>query len=58
MEKSYALKGQSLENGLSCMFRAIGNILLQKEQNQHDSAQKTEHRVRAQGTDLIWSQTC
>ena len=27
MEKCYTLKGQSLENGLSCIFQAIGNIL-------------------------------
>ena len=25
-----------LENGLSCIFQALGNILLQKVQNQHD----------------------
>ena len=26
-EKCYTLKGQSLENGLSCIFQAIGNTL-------------------------------
>ena len=26
------------------MFQAVGNILLQKAQSQHDSAQATEHR--------------
>ena len=30
MEKCYTLKGQSLENGLSCMFQAIGNVLKAK----------------------------
>ena len=29
-------KGQSLENGFSCVFQAIGNILLQKVQSPHD----------------------
>ena len=27
MEKRYTLKSQSLENGLSCVFQAIGDIL-------------------------------
>ena len=27
MEKYYTFKGPSLENGLSCLFQAIGNIL-------------------------------
>ena len=27
MEKCPTFKGQSLENGLSCTFQAIGNIL-------------------------------
>ena len=30
-EKCYALKGQSLENGLPCIFQAIGNILNWKQ---------------------------
>ena len=29
-------KGQSPENRLSCIFQAIGNILLQKVRSQHD----------------------
>ena len=29
-------KGQSPENKLSCIFQAVGNILLQKVQSQHD----------------------
>ena len=32
----WTLKGQSLENGLSCTFQATGNILLQKVQSQRD----------------------
>ena len=31
MEKCYALKGQSLVNGLLCIFQAINNILNQKQ---------------------------
>ena len=31
MEKCYPLKGQSLENGLSCLFQALGNILNLKQ---------------------------
>ena len=30
MEKCYTLKGQSLENGLSCIFQVIDNILFLK----------------------------
>ena len=43
MEKCYTFKGQSLEKGLSCIFQAIGNILLQKV---HDLASMTKHRKR------------
>ena len=32
----WTLKGQSPETRLSCIFHAIGNILLQKVQSQHD----------------------
>ena len=54
MEKCYTFKGQSLENGLSCIFQAIGNIL------QRCRASMTKHRqqstrVRAKGIDLIWN---
>ena len=45
---------QSLENGLSCIFQASGSILLQNVQNQHDSAQATEHKGYAEGIDPIW----
>lgn len=30
-EESYSLKGQSLENGLPCIFRARGEFLWQKQ---------------------------
>ena len=36
----YIFKGQSPENGLFCIFQAVGNTLLQKVQRQHDSAQE------------------
>ena len=32
----WILKGQSPENRLSCIFQAIGNIVLQKAQSQDD----------------------
>ena len=31
MENCYTLKSQSLENGLSCIFQVIGNILNWKQ---------------------------
>lgn len=36
MDKCYTFKVQSFENGLSVIFQAVGNSLLQKVQNQHD----------------------
>ena len=36
MEECYTFKDQSLEKGLSCIFQATGNILLQKMQGQYD----------------------
>ena len=51
MEKCYTLKGQSLQNGLSCMFQAIGNILNSKQKQQNT-------KVRVKETDPVWSQTC
>ena len=51
MKKRYTFKGQSLENGLSCLFQAIGNSLhLQQKQ------QTTKAKVKE--TDPIWSQIC
>lgn len=43
----WTFKDQSSENMLSCIFQAIGNILLQKVQNHDDSAQEKK--------ELIWS---
>ena len=40
--RGYTSKGQSLENGLSWVFQAGGNILLQNERSQHDEAEATE----------------
>ena len=49
-------KGQSLENGFSCILQAIGNILLQR-----CKASMTKHGpqstwVRAKEIDPTWSQ--
>ena len=43
MGKCYSFKVRALRTGLSCIFQSIGNILLQKVQSQHDSAQATKH---------------
>lgn len=47
--EEYTLKSQHLGNGLSCIFRAIGNILNLKEEQQN-----TEIKVK--GIDPVWSQ--
>ena len=39
MEKYYTFKGRSLKNGLSRVFQAIGNILLQKVQRSGNRVQ-------------------
>ena len=44
MNKRYTFKDQSLEDGLSCIFQAPSNLLLQKGQSQHDRAQAAEHK--------------
>ena len=51
MEKCYSLKGQSLENGLFCIFQAIANILNSKQKQQNT-------KVKVKEIDLIWSQIC
>lgn len=53
MEKCYALKGQSLENGLLFIFQVMATLFY-SWQSQHDSAQATSTRVRAKEADLIW----
>ena len=40
MEKCYTFTGQSLENGISCIFQAIGNILV-AEAIKNDAQSKT-----------------
>lgn len=49
MGKCYTLKGQSLENGLSCIFQALGNILFIKDE-------APARLSTGKGTDLIWNQ--
>ena len=51
MEKCYSLIGQSLEDGLSCIFQAIGNILNWKQKQQIT-------KVKVKETDLLGSQMC
>ena len=46
MEKCY-----TLENGLYCIFQAIGNILNLKQKQQNIN-------VKVKETDLLWSQIC
>ena len=46
MEKCYTLKGQSLENGLSCIFQATGKILTCRESSR---IQSYEHFVVCKG---------
>ena len=52
--KSCTLKGQSLENGLLCIFQALGNFLLviNLEQKQWNT------KVKEKETDPTWSQIC
>lgn len=42
MEKCYSLIGQSLEDGLSCIFQAIGNILNWKQKQQITKVKETD----------------
>ena len=51
MEKCYILKGQSLENGLSCIFQALGNIPDWKQKQQNT-------KVKVKETDPMWSPIC
>ena len=54
MEKCYTFKGQHLENGLSCVFQAISNIILviNLQQKQYNT------KVKVKEIDPIWSQIC
>ena len=58
MEKCYTFKGQRLEHGLSCLFQAIGNILLQRCRARMTKHRQQSTEVRAKGLDPIWSQVC
>ena len=58
METCYTFKGQSLENGLSCMVQALGSTVLQKVEIQHDWAQASEHKGCSKRNRSIWSQVC
>ena len=54
MEKCYIFKGQSLENGLSSMFQALGNILSQRNRASMTKHRQQGTRVRAKGIDPVW----
>ena len=47
---------QNLENGLSCIFWAMGNILFHKYRASMTKHRKQSTKVRAKGIDPIWSQ--
>ena len=49
---------QSLENVLSCVFQAVGNILLQRSRASIKKHLQLSAKVRAKGIDPIWSQVC
>ena len=49
------LKGQSLENGIPCIFQAMGNILLQ---NVPAGMEQQSTMFRVKGIDPKWSQVC
>ena len=51
INEHYTFKGQSFENGLPCVFQAIGNILsLQQKQ--------LNPKVKVKETSATWSQIC
>ena len=50
MEKYYTFKGPSLENGLSCLFQAISNIL-KRRQKQWNIKVKGTHSIES---DLVF----
>lgn len=53
--KMLYLKGQSLENGIPCIFQAMGNILLQ---NVPAGMEQQSTMFRVKGIDTKWSQVC
>ena len=56
MGKCYAFKGQSLENRRSCVFQAIGGVLLQRCAATMSKHRKHSTKVRAKGIDPVWNQ--
>ena len=56
MGKCFTFKGRSLENGLLCVFQAIGDILLHTYRAHMTKHRQQHTRVRAKETDPIWSQ--
>ena len=51
-------KGQTLENGLSCIIQALSSIPLQKLQASMAKHKPQSTRVRIRERDRIWSQVC
>ena len=56
MGKCNALKGQSLEDGLSCAFQALGSILLQRCTARMSKPRQRSTKVRTKGVDPTWNQ--
>ena len=50
--KYFIFNGQSIENGLSCIFQVVGNILLVISLQQ----KRYNTKVNIEETDPIWSQ--
>ena len=53
MEKYYTFKGQSLKNGLPCIFQVISNILLERCRANMTKHRQQSTRVRAKEIDPI-----
>ena len=60
MEKPYTFKGQSLENRPSCIFQAIGNILVAEAATKVKAKKKKKKRKKNKTpkTEPRWSQIC
>ena len=58
MEKYYTFKDQKLENGLSWVTQAIGNILLQRLRASTKKHKEQPAKARAKGVDPTESQGC
>lgn len=58
MGKGYIFKGQSLKNGLSCMFEAVNHILLQWGRENRTKHRQKCTKVKAKEIDSVWSQVC